>query len=82
MVLHTCTVSNVLCLQMMGPDCLLSGAPSTVGSGGSSEWGREYEDEDTWYEFTSAYQSGVDTYLLPSQDTGKYGQTKRGCFPR
>jgi len=57
-------------LQMLGPDSLMSGAASTIGSGGSSEWGREYEDEDTWYEFTSAYQSGADTYLLPSQDTG------------
>lgn len=41
-----------------------------IGSGGSSEWGREYEDEDTWYEFSSAYQSGPDTYLIPSSDTG------------
>ena len=59
---------------MMGPDSMLSGAASTIGSGGSSEWGREYEDEDTWYEFSSAYQSGADTYLLPSQDHGMYGQ--------
>jgi len=57
-------------LQMLGPDALMSGAMSTVGSGGSSEWGREYEDEDTWYEFASAYQSGADTHLLPSQDIG------------
>ena len=40
----------------MGPPSMVSAAPSTVGSGGSSEWGREYEDEDTWYEFSSAYQ--------------------------
>ncbi len=45
----------------------MTGAASTIGSGGSSEWGREYEDEDTWYELSSAYQSGADTYLLPSQ---------------
>jgi len=33
----------------MGPMNLLSGAPSVVGSGSESEWGREYEDEDTWW---------------------------------
>ena len=48
----------------------MSGAASTIGSGSSSEWGREYEDEDTWYEFSSAYQSGADTHLIPSRDTG------------
>lgn len=54
----------------MGPPSLLSGAPSTVGSGGSSEWGREYEDEDTWYEFSTPYAAGSDTHLVPSKDTG------------
>ncbi len=35
-------------LQVMGPPSAMSEAPSTAGSGGSSEWAREYEDEDTW----------------------------------
>ena len=64
----------MLCFKMLGPDALMSGAMSTVGSGASSEWGREYEDEDTWYEFSGAYQSGADTYLLPTQDTGQWQQ--------
>ncbi len=55
----------------MGPPSLVSAAPSTIGSPtGSSEWGREYEDEDTWYEFSSAYQSGPDAQLMPKKDTG------------
>ena len=56
--------------QVMGPPSLLSGAPSTIGSGGSSEWGREYEDEDTWYEWSSSYQTGPDTFLVPKSDSG------------
>lgn len=55
----------------MGPGALMSAAPSEVGSGSfGSEWGRAYEDEDTWYDFSSAYQSGADTHLLPSRDNG------------
>ena len=55
----------------MGPPSLLSGLPSTAGSdAGSVDWGREYEDEDTWYELaTTSYQTGPDTHLLPSKDT-------------
>ena len=40
-----------------------------AGSVSSSEWGREYEDEDTWYQFADVYQSGMDTHLLPTSDT-------------
>ena len=54
----------------MGPLTLASAPPSSVGSGSESEWGREYEDEDTWYEFSSAYQTGPETHLFPSKDTG------------
>ena len=53
----------------MGPPSQVSAAPSICGSG-SSDWGREYEDEDTWYEFSSAYQTGPDAHLLPKRDTG------------
>jgi len=53
----------------MGPPSLLSGLPSTAGSETSLDWGREYEDEDTWYELTTSYQTGPDTHLLPSKDT-------------
>jgi len=53
----------------MGPPSLLSGLPSTAGSETSLDWGREYEDEDTWYELTTSYQTGPDTHLLPSRDT-------------
>lgn len=56
-------------LQVMGPPSQVSRAPSVCGSG-SSDWGREYEDEDTWYEFSSAYQTGPDAHLLPKRDTG------------
>lgn len=56
---------------MMGPMGMISTAPSATGSGSSSEWGREYEDEDTWYEFSStSYQTGPETHLFPSKDTG------------
>ncbi len=51
----------------MGPPSAMSEVASTVGS--CSSWDKEYEDEDTWYEWSSAYQSGQDTQLLPSQDT-------------
>lgn len=54
----------------MGPPSLMSATPSVTGSGSSSEWGREYEDEDTWYEYSSAYQTGPETHLFPSKDTG------------
>ena len=47
----------------------MSSAPSVAGSVSSSEWGREYEDEDTWYQFADVYQSGMDTHLLPTADT-------------
>ena len=47
----------------------VSSAASVAGSVSSSDWGREYEDEDTWYQFTDAYQSGHDTHLLPTTDT-------------
>ena len=47
----------------------VSSAASVAGSVSSSDWGREYEDEDTWYQFTDAYQSGHDTHLLPTVDT-------------
>ena len=47
-----------------------SGAPSTVGSGSSSEWYREYADEDSWYEWNSEYTSGPDAHLVPTGDTG------------
>ena len=57
-------------LQVMGPASLASAAPSEVGSLGS-EWGRAYEDEDTWYDFSSVYQSGPDTHLLPARDSSK-----------
>ena len=62
-------------LKVMGPPSLLSGLPSTAGSeAGSMDWGREYEDEDTWYEVTTtsistSYQTGPDTHLLPSKVT-------------
>jgi len=52
----------------MGPPSLLSGLPS-AGSETSLDWGREYEDEDTWYELSTNYQTGPDTHLLPSKDT-------------
>lgn len=56
---------------MMGPMSMISTAPSVTGSGSSSEWGREYEDEDTWYDFsTTSYQTGPETHLFPSKDTG------------
>lgn len=41
-----------------------------MGSESSSEWGREYEDENTWYEYSSTYQTGPETHLFPSKDTG------------
>jgi len=63
----TCKVSRWL--QVMGPPSLLSGMPSTAGSEASMDWGREYEDEDTWYELSTSYQTGPDTHLLPSKDT-------------
>lgn len=53
----------------MGPPSLLSGLPSTAGSETSLDWGREYEDEDTWYELSTSYQTGPETHLLPSKDT-------------
>ena len=53
----------------MGPPNLMSATPSMIASS-SSEWGREYEDEDTWYEPSSSYQTGPETQLLPSKDTG------------
>jgi len=56
-------------LKVMGPPSLLSGLPSTAGSETSLDWGREYEDEDTWYELSTSYQTGPDTHLLPSKDT-------------
>ena len=65
----------------MGPPSLLSGAPSTVGSGSSSEWGREYADEDSWYEWNSEYTSGPDAHLIPTGDTGlslRLRQYRRG----
>jgi len=72
-------------LQAMGGPLQGSSiAPSTVGSGSESDWGREYEDEDTWYEYTSAYQTGPETHLFPSKDTGmalrmaKYRRTASG----
>ena len=50
----------------MGPSSAVSEfGGSVAGSGGSSEWGREYEDEDTWYEFSSSYQAGDGTQLIP-----------------
>lgn len=56
----------------MGPPSLASGAPSEVGSQSlGSEWGRAYEDEDTWYDFSSVYQAGPDTHLLPSRDSSE-----------
>lgn len=54
----------------MGPPSMMSATPSVTGSGSSSEWGREYEDEDTWYEYSSTYQTGPETHLFPSKDTG------------
>jgi len=54
---------------VMGPPSLLSGLPSNAGSETSLDWGREYEDEDTWYELSTSYQTGPDTHLLPSKDT-------------
>jgi len=53
----------------MGPPSLLSGIPSHAGSETSLDWGREYEDEDTWYELSTSYQTGPETHLLPSKDT-------------
>lgn len=54
----------------MGTPNLMSAMPSMVGSSSSSDWGREYEDEDTWFEPSSSYQTGPDTQLFPSKDTG------------
>ena len=54
----------------MGPASLASAAPSEVGSLGS-EWGRAYEDEDTWYDFSGCYQTGPDTHLLPTRDSSE-----------
>ena len=51
----------------MGPP---SDTASVFGSSNASEWGKEYEDEDTWYEWSSAYQVGPETNLLPSKDIG------------
>ena len=62
-------VDDVGWLKVMGPLSLLSGLPSTAGSETSMDWGREYEDEDTWYELSTSYQTGPDTHLLPSKDT-------------
>jgi len=59
----------VIGAKVMGPPSLLSGLPSTAGSETSMDWGREYEDEDTWYELATSYQTGPDTHLLPSKDT-------------
>ncbi len=67
----------------MGPPNLMSGMPSMVESA-SSDWGREYEDEDTWYELSTNYQTGPETQLLPCKDTGlsvrmaKYRRTTTG----
>ena len=61
----------------MGPMHLVSAPPSSIGSGSESDWGREYEDEDTWYEFSSVYQTGPETHLFPAKDTGL---TLRYCF--
>jgi hypothetical protein len=67
----------------MGPPNLMSGVPSMVGSSSSSEWGREYEDEDTWYELNTNYQTGPETELFPCKDTGlsvrmaKYRRTSK-----
>lgn len=53
----------------MGPPSMMtSAAPSTVGSGSSSDWEKEYEDEDTWYEWSAAYQTGPEAQLLPAED--------------
>lgn len=49
----------------MGPPSNVSEMGSIAGSITSSEWGREYEDEDTWYEWSSNYQAGPDTALIP-----------------
>ena len=68
--------------QVLGPSNLMSMTPSMLTS--SSEWGREYEDEDTWYELSSSYQTGPETQLLPSKDTGlsirvaQYRRTSHG----
>ena len=65
----------------MGPPSFLSGAPSTMGSGCSSEWGREYADEDSWYEWNSEYTSGPDAHLIPTGDSGlslRLRQYRRG----
>ena len=56
--------------QVLGPASQASAAPSEAGSLGS-EWARAYEDEDTWYDFSSVYQSGPDTHLLPARDSSK-----------
>ncbi|CAD5121391.1 DgyrCDS9913 [Dimorphilus gyrociliatus] len=56
-------------LEIMGPPSMItSAAPSTIGSGSSSDWEKEYEDEDTWYEWSAAYQSGPEAQLLPAED--------------
>lgn len=34
----------------------------------SSDWGRDYEDEATWYEYPTDYEVGLDTRLVPSKD--------------
>jgi len=74
--------------QVMGPPTLLSGAPSTAESSSSLEWGRDYEDEDTWYELTTSYQTGPDTQLFPCKDTGlsvrmaKYRRSAKGPVHR
>jgi hypothetical protein len=48
----------------------MSAMPSMMVDASASEWGREYEDEDTWYEPSSSYQTGPETHLFPSKDTG------------
>ena len=57
---------------MLGPLSSASVAPSTVDS---SELGREYEDEDTWYHFNGGggggdYECGLDTQLVATANTG------------
>merc|ERR1712142_12356 len=54
-------------MKVMGPPSVASEAGS-IGSGSGSEWGRDYEDEDTWYDLSSSYPA-ESSHLMPSGDS-------------
>ncbi|ESO11849.1 hypothetical protein HELRODRAFT_166920 [Helobdella robusta] len=56
-------------VQEIGQTNFLSTTTSILDvSEASSDWGREYEDEDTWFECPIDYQTGPDTHLFPTRD--------------